>query len=574
MQLDLFDSKNASEQTTEMPAATPVDSKSKKKVKGKRSLIVVSSGTKSGGGNGRINQKLAAPKTIDSRKIEIDNILIDCYPRESVSAQRVSLFADLLAHEVELPNIKLAEEGGVFYLIDGRHRLTANQKAGNSEIAADILDIPRKEWMAYAVQFNTGESLQLSGKELKSAIWHLYSIDKLDQKRISMILGAKPSWIYSVTEEARRVAQAQLRRRCYDLHAQGNTIRQIEEETGVKKSTAQRYIKEEEAAIQEAEEKEKERAVRAEKARQRAEKRQKKRAQNFERMNESCLDSEIECQGDLQDAIEGTADASVVKHSERLAPDPEFEALLSAVKDPSANFISPDELVYSAMQPCEDDPIFVPPDQDVSLIKDLSKVETTLDSTQRSILFVIHHIVKETPLKEITKVLDCPEEWVRNTAFAMLFFYHYDEISVDDVSTKLSMCPERVAFIEMMYNTYPGCLPKREALFCWIDENMPEYVDNRYLVISRREKLYWHCQQNGRQVPWEMEEDQECYDIPPEIADTFEKTCQYLERFQAQIDNVKLNKLQAQALLEKNNRLTIFVNQIARILADNAMRDE
>lgn len=555
MQLDLFSGGTEATGIAVVEKTKPVKSKkrkspSKKAAKAKKTIVW--------------------PRVVDKVIVNPGEVVISCYPRDKVSAKRVTYLSELMESGVELPAIKVVLSDGVYHLIDGRHRITAAQKLDRDEITAEVIDIPESMWLAWAIKYNSSESLQLSASEYKTSIYNLFMEGKLSRKEIAEFLNLKTRYVNLVTEEVAALRKREKGVLCWQLKQEGLSLRQIQEETGIKKSTVQRYIQDEENRQEELKKKEEERQEKAIQAQERAKVRAEKRARNFKPMNEQS----VEMDGDLSGTFDTSAEVAVLPTEKDHEPDSEFQALLEQVKDPSANFPLPEEMNLSEIQPGENDMIVVPADHKVNLITNFERIFKSLDPTHKSVLYTVNKIVKNTPIGEISDDLNCPEDWVRNTAFAMLYFYHYTDVRADDVSVILGMERSRVEFVELLVNNYEGSLPKREQLFSWINDNMPKYRDIRYIPISRREKLYWYCVNKGRPVPWEEDKSSETYDIPPDVADSFEQTVQYLAEFQRKIEGITLNKLQAQTLLEKNNRLTIIVNQIARLLADNATREE
>jgi len=512
------------------------------------------------------------PPVIERKLVELDEIEIDFYPRESIDRKRVDLIAEMMEHGTIFDPILLAEEKGKYFLIDGRHRITAREKNGGKQIDAQILELKKELWAAYSIRYNSGKSLQLKGKELKDAIWKAHLDSKLPPAKIAEIVNASEDWVNKILRKKRDKDKREKASTCYNLREKGISFGKISKITGVPKSTAERYVKEEQERREAVKKKELEREEKAALAKKRAEERAYKKAENFERENENCV--KVEDGDSLVDGLDEftsafTSPSQIIDFEDG----EEYKEMLEGIDDPSLDTLPPDQLEFEELQPSEYEE-FSPYEKTSKLIIAFEKFFKKINKNERSTLYILDHVSKNTPIVDIAAELDCPKEWVRNTAVALLYFYHYEEIDVDEVSVALSMNPERVTFVKFLYDSYKAAIPERETLFLWLENNMPKYRDKRYLQITRREKLYWYCKREGRPVPWQIDKEVEFYDIPPEVADNTEKMFKYLLNLQTEIKHLKLNKLQSQVLLEKFNRLTIMVNQIVAELSEHAHRDD
>lgn len=516
------------------------------------------------------DEDVPEPVLIEEKEIEISQVKVDFYPRNRVSSSNVTLLRELICHGAELDPIRVvfSPDDQFYYLLDGMHRTESYKAEGHATIKAQVFSLPKKFWAIYTVLYNTGNPLNLEYGDRKAAIYRAYTVDNLSRKQIIKALRLKSAYVYFLLKRERTNEKRQKENELFRLHAEeGKTVRELETLTGLPKSTIHRHI-----------ECGKKRFDSVEKRRVTLENKKialiKDKAQRFESVNEKSIS--VDFSPELREAL--TAEYNLISSTEttqaQAHADQVYMALVDQVDYPEATEMGPNDIEMAdtgTLQPGEDN------EYDLRVrvpgAASLEKAQKEpLNSTQKAALYVFAMIGRGQSVSEIAEALACPEEWVRNTAFVLLFLNHYSVISVEEIELKLGIKPERIHFIKSLFDHFTSALPSREQLFSWIDTNMPANHDSRYTQICRREKLYWYCIRNNRPIPWQQDSS-ELFDIPAQIGETYDKTIAFLEKFKGQLRNKTINKEQAQVLLEKNNRLQVMINVIARFLADNANRE-
>jgi hypothetical protein len=89
------------------------------------------------------------------------------YPRTHFDWQTSQRYRDSAEQGAQFPPIALAKDpkSGKLFLIDGRHRLQMTVMRGVETIRAEILEIPRKQWLWESCQRNIAHGRQLSAHE-------------------------------------------------------------------------------------------------------------------------------------------------------------------------------------------------------------------------------------------------------------------------------------------------------------------------------------------------------------------------------------------------------------------------
>ena len=126
---------------------------------------------------------------------------------------------------------------------------------------------------------------------------------------------------------------------------------------------------------------------------------------------------------------------------------------------------------------------------------------------------------------EITQRLDVSPVWVRNTAVALLYIYHYgrNKSTTAEIAEEYGIEKVRVEYL-LWLNTYFTALPPtREVLLLWLQDYPPRNQDSKFQALVRREQIYEKCKREGKKPPWEYQENmpRPFVEIPRDIADKF-----------------------------------------------------
>lgn len=109
-------------------------------------------------------------RMLDREKI----MLVDeLYPRSFTDYRTVASYAESMLQGAVFPPVKVAESDGVFYLLDGWHRYRALKQLKQDKISAHVIDIPREDWFAFAVESNMKHGKPMTLKDKIAVIFRL-----------------------------------------------------------------------------------------------------------------------------------------------------------------------------------------------------------------------------------------------------------------------------------------------------------------------------------------------------------------------------------------------------------------
>ena len=124
------------------------------------------------------------------QKIKITDIIIEdeTYPRVQTNSYFIKSYFYAMKSGAKFPPIKLGEYNGALYLIDGLHRIKANQQLKNTEVEAEITSYKSKTAMLIAAT----EANNMHGKPLtfhdKTKIFMLLRQANVNDPAISGLL--------------------------------------------------------------------------------------------------------------------------------------------------------------------------------------------------------------------------------------------------------------------------------------------------------------------------------------------------------------------------------------------------
>lgn len=128
----------------------------------------------------------------------------EIYPRSHVDWRTVARYHDDMIGGVVFPPISVVADNGRYIVIDGWHRCQATQRAGISEISAEVLDLPKSEWYVEAVRRNNQHGKSLNYWERITIAARLEGEGK-SPTEIAQILSASQQFAMSVS--ARSIAR-------------------------------------------------------------------------------------------------------------------------------------------------------------------------------------------------------------------------------------------------------------------------------------------------------------------------------------------------------------------------------
>lgn len=135
----------------------------------------------------------------------------DLYPRFEANQALIQKYAYSIEH---LPPIKISQSN---ILIDGFHRWKAHQLNGETEIAADVVEITsEKELKRLAYQLNSNHGLQLSADEKRRYAGEM--IGEMSVKELALVLSVSESSIKDWTVAQRKALEDERNRKIIELY--------------------------------------------------------------------------------------------------------------------------------------------------------------------------------------------------------------------------------------------------------------------------------------------------------------------------------------------------------------------
>jgi hypothetical protein len=181
------------------------------------------------------------------RWIPIECIGFEYHPREHLLEDRIELFVDLLKANHAFGPIRVARENpdGKLYLIDGRYRIEAYRRLGVENVEYELERVHKSFWLLSSAKWNTGGAQPLTYDELKKIVLTTYEAYQISPQKIHDYLNGLCSlrWVYKVLDHKVQADKRKKRQQVIHMRKNGKTFSEIEVETGVKRATASRYLK-------------------------------------------------------------------------------------------------------------------------------------------------------------------------------------------------------------------------------------------------------------------------------------------------------------------------------------------
>ena len=159
--------------------------------------------------------------------------------------------------------------------------------------------------------------------------------------------------------------------------------------------------------------------------------------------------------------------------------------------------------------------------------------------------------------------------WVRSTALAIIYFYHYQDehtITVDEIIEYFGMSEKKSEALLKIFNL-KDILPDRKYLLSWVDQNSGKYEDHKSRDLLRAEKLYWDKkfrQENGLLT---SNIDHSDYVSPEKICSELSAAISKVKIVEPAVKATRYNDNTIKEILDHMNRLIINANRAISILA-------
>lgn len=118
---------------------------------------------------GKLETALATPPEV--RTLVIRSLVRDAryQVRARLDDATVSRYANVLAEGLTMPPIRVAVVNGALVVVDGHHRLAAQERRGLDTIEAEVITATASEAQWMAAQANMAHGLQLKKSEIRTA---------------------------------------------------------------------------------------------------------------------------------------------------------------------------------------------------------------------------------------------------------------------------------------------------------------------------------------------------------------------------------------------------------------------
>ena len=140
-----------------------------------------------GSGQGPVRERLALNSLVTDGGTQV---------RSEISDETVDRYAEALGREERFPPVVVFRDKGTDVLADGFHRVRAYQKAGRSEIEADVYQGGRDEALWFALGANRAHGQGLSGDDKRRAIEIAYKAwPDVSQVQIAKQVGCAQQYV-------------------------------------------------------------------------------------------------------------------------------------------------------------------------------------------------------------------------------------------------------------------------------------------------------------------------------------------------------------------------------------------
>ena len=416
------------------------------------------------------------------------------YPRFRMDYERINMFADLMEAGDKFPPVKVVKNGDFYVLLDGNHRLETWKKLGKEKIPADVFKIPERLWRLAAARFNGKSSMPLKSIELKRVIESAWMIDKIhDTYEIARELGCSDRYVRKVLQPIREQEKQKLEHKVKKMRDSGDSQREVAKNVGLSNAAISKMEKKNSKVLTYG---------------------------TVPLVNTPTLlelpggqcGKEVECEIPVvQSDLTPKQAASDIDTSEKKA-DLTLENTMKSENPPTTS--------ETAVKKDGEEP-FPLSALDDSEYPDMVPWKPGWKKTHRA----LDLIGARWSVDKITQRVDVSPVWVRNTAVALLYIYHYgrNKSTTAEIAEEYGIEEVRVEYL-LWLNTYFTALPPtREVLLLWLQDYPPRNQDSKFQALVRREQIYEKCKREGKKPPWEYQENmpRPFVEIPRDIADKF-----------------------------------------------------
>ncbi|MFZ8785360.1 helix-turn-helix domain-containing protein [Thermocrinis sp.] len=149
--------------------------------------------------------------------------------------EKVEEYKEAMSEGEQFPPIVVWDKGnGIYWLIDGMHRLLALKRLGKDTIKAEVVELADElEARILAIEKNMLHGIPLSREEKKELARLLYA-DGVEIEKLKRLFRVSERTIYNWVEGIRRRAKdEELKRRALELRKQGLSQQEVAERLGV-----------------------------------------------------------------------------------------------------------------------------------------------------------------------------------------------------------------------------------------------------------------------------------------------------------------------------------------------------
>jgi len=166
--------------------------------------------------------------------------------------EKVEEYKEAMAEGQEFPPITVWDKGnGIYWLIDGMHRLLASKRLGKDTIKAEVVELENElEARLLAIEKNANHGIPLD-KEEKRELARLLYADGVEIEKLRKLFRVSERTIYNWVEGVKRRAKdEELKRKALELRKQGLSQKEIAEKLGLPKQTISVWLNENYSQVQ------------------------------------------------------------------------------------------------------------------------------------------------------------------------------------------------------------------------------------------------------------------------------------------------------------------------------------